>query len=112
LLVKEKSVLMFQKISSDDDFRIIQQGDWIVKYPLTGQRAREIDLSDERFFMLYEVHHIDPAAGIIHLIDLDSSTGEGDSNANDQDSISNKELQMLKKHKIDLITDEIWWHRP
>jgi len=100
---------MFQKISDEESFTGIQKGDWIVKYPLTGHVADEIDLSDERFFMLYEVYEIDHGSGIIHLKNLDLPVT--DQNQQSSNGTGHGSFSLVEKHKNDLIEDCVWWHR-
>ena len=102
---------MFQKIADEGHFKKIQQGDWIIHYPLTGKQADEIDLSDERFFMLYEVSGIDPANEIILLKNLESSD-QPENNIHDPDTPSDDGITLVEKHKLQLISDATWWHRP
>lgn len=114
----QKPALMFQKISNDRDFSKIKKGDWIVKYPLTGRASDEIDLSDERFFMLYEVYKIDHESELIHLKNLDGPVpdeDQKDSNGVTTDSngetTEHGDLVLVEKHKKELIADSVWWHR-
>lgn len=103
---------MFQKISNEDHFNKIRQGDWIVKYPLTGTRADEIDLSDERFFMLYEVYIIDPASGMVQLKNLDVPAEDQNQKTSHPSTTQKDGLTLLQKQRDDLIADGVWWHRP
>src|SRR3954451_16330507 len=100
---------MFQKIADENHFDKIQEGDWIIHYPLTGKQADEIDLSDERFFMLYEVSGIDAANEIILLKNLDGSD-QPTNNGHDPDTSNGDGITLIEKHKVELIADATWWH--
>ena len=82
-----------------------------MKYPLTGRVSDEIDLSDERFFMLFEVHEIDHGSGTVHLKNLDVSHAGASDAAVKAAAAENESSSIVEKDKDVMIADSSWWYR-
>jgi hypothetical protein len=87
---------MWRKLLSDQDIDSITEGNIIIKYPIDGEPAQEIDLSSEEIFMLYEVCQITGAEVLLQVPAEPHSAETGEQGA-------------VCLSKRELVQQKVWW---
>ena len=85
---------MFEKIKNGIAITHLKPGDLIVKFPLDGSIKKEIDLSNRRQFLLFEIINCKKNQLSLKMVEADRSS-----------------KSTLAKKLEDLIAEDVWWFR-
>jgi hypothetical protein len=100
---------MIKKIEEPGDFSEVERGTVLLKYPLTGEFAVEVDFTDNSNLLHYEIEKINNEVQMLALkvqgsqITL-SETSTGSTRFTDVD-----DSHLLHKSFEELIIEKIWW---
>jgi hypothetical protein len=101
---------MWKKIQTQEEVNNIRIGTILIKYPLESEPTNTINLDDQRNFLKYEVHSLNPNTQIADLkipeLDIPSPSqilGLGNvTGIMDNPPVLHKELKKF-------VTEEKWW---